>query len=147
MSEEHGVELTPEAIDAFLGRGGTGVLSLARGDEPYATPVSYGYAPEARQFYLRLGFGPGSEKRVFVESTGGARLVAYRRDEEGWTSVVASGSLSAIDPDALSVEIANVLQDAEPPLVGVWEDDPDDVEFRLYRLAPDQLTGRTTARG
>lgn len=146
MNEEREVELTPEAVDAFLGRGGTGVLSLARDDVPYATPVSYGYAPEGRQFYLRLGFGSASEKREFVEASREARLVTYRRDEGGWTSVVATGTLTPVDPDAMTVEVANVLREAEPPLVDVWEEDPDDVQFQVYRLDPDELTGRTTAR-
>jgi nitroimidazol reductase NimA-like FMN-containing flavoprotein (pyridoxamine 5'-phosphate oxidase superfamily) len=145
MSETRGVQMSPEEVDAFLARGGTGVLSLARGDEPYATPVSYGYDRDSRQFFLRLGFGESSEKREFVESTGGARLVAYGPVGEGWTSVVAAGRLVPVDDEALTVETASALREAELPLLSIWGEELDDVEFRIYRLDVEELTGRTTA--
>ena len=147
MSGDRGVELSPEEIDAFLGRGGTAVLSLARGDEPYSTPVSYGYVADSRRFFLRLGVGPEGGKGPFVESDGAARLVAYRRVDGGWTSVIASGRLRRVDPDDLTAETARALRDAELPLLAIWGDDLEDVEFRVFRLDPDELTGRTTAPG
>lgn len=144
MSETRGVEMSDAEVDAFLARGGTGVLSLARGDEPYATPVSYGYDPTVRQFFLRLGVGVAGGKREFVESPGGARLVTYGPVEDGWTSVVAAGDLVPLGDEDLTVETASALRDAELPLLSIWGEELDDVEFRVYRLDVEDLTGRTT---
>lgn len=54
MSLDEETELADEEIYAFLSRSETGVLSIARGDEPYSVPISYGYDATTRRFYLRL---------------------------------------------------------------------------------------------
>jgi len=57
-------EVSAEPVDVFLGRHETGVLASARGDEPYAVPVSYGY-DGGRRFYLRPMSTPDSERCRF----------------------------------------------------------------------------------
>lgn len=147
MGEDAGVGavMTREEIDAFLGRGGTGVLSLARDDEPYATPISYGYDPNSGAFYIRLGFTEGSEKRAFVAPEARARLVSYGRVDGVWTSVIAVGVLEPVEAEDLDVETAKVLREGDFPLYDAWGDAIDRVEFRIYRLDVEDVTGRTTA--
>lgn len=136
-----------DELASFLGRGGTGVLALAREDTPYATPVSYGFDATARAFTLRLGLSEDSEKRRFLDRDAPpeARLVVYGSDDDVWTSVVATGTLQPVDAEDLTPAIAETLRGSDPPLLGAWEQ-PDDVEFRLYRLDVETLTGRR-ARG
>lgn len=43
MAIDQETEMTDAEIDDFLGQHETGVLSLARTDDPYAIPISYGY--------------------------------------------------------------------------------------------------------
>lgn len=139
--------MTDAEIHDFVGRGGTGVLSLASGNVPYSTPVSYGFDPELRAFLLRLGFTADSEKRAFVDASAEARLVVYDRVDGEWRSAVAVGELTRVDDDALTPEIADVLRQADGPLLDVWDEPADQVDFELYRLGVQRLTGRKGADG
>lgn len=132
-------------LAAFLGRGGTGVLALARDDTPYAVPVSYGHNPAEGTFTLRLGVTPDSEKTRFLDRADApeARLVVYGRDDDRWTSVVATGRLHEVSADDLTPAVAETLRGSDPPLLDVWPN-PGAVEFRLYRLDPDDVSVRRT---
>lgn len=132
-------------LEAFLGRGGTGVLALARDDTPYATPVSYGYDPETREFTFRLGLSRDSEKRRFLELDGplDARFVIYGQRDGEWQSVIARGDLLEVAVDDVTPELVETLRTSDPPLQEIW-DDTGDVEFHLYRLEADSITGRRT---
>jgi nitroimidazol reductase NimA-like FMN-containing flavoprotein (pyridoxamine 5'-phosphate oxidase superfamily) len=129
-------------IDSFLGRQETGVIALAREETSYAVPVSYGYDSEHRRFYLRLVSSPESEKREFLDSTPHARLVVYEEDDPLYTSVVATGTLSEISQDELTVEHIEQYGDARRPLFEMWGDALPDLNVRLYQLDPDELSGR-----
>ncbi|MHC3439590.1 pyridoxamine 5'-phosphate oxidase family protein [Natrialbaceae archaeon A-gly3] len=139
-------EMTATEIDDFLGRHETGVLSLARGDDPYAIPVSYGYDRSARAFYLRLVSTERSEKRRFLGSSPRARLVVYDKAEsaEIYRSVVASGHLEEIPPEDLTVEAIEGYGEAKRPLFEIWTVSKPDLEIELYRLEPDEIGGRRT---
>ncbi|MFW5974044.1 MAG: pyridoxamine 5'-phosphate oxidase family protein, partial [Natrialbaceae archaeon] len=65
MSLAQETEMSASEIDDFLSDNETGVLSLARDNEPYAIPISYGYDAETTAFYMRLVSTPDSEKREF----------------------------------------------------------------------------------
>lgn len=145
MAPDRSTEMAREDIHSFLGRGGTGVLSLAASDEPYSTPVSYGFDPTEGAFYFRLGSADGGEKRRFLEASSPARFVVYDRTGDGWRSVVAVGPLERVAADALDVEVARGLQHADLPLYGIWDVPRDAIEFEVYRLVPEELTGRKTA--
>lgn len=136
---------SPEAVDAFLGTGGTGVLALASGDDPYAVPVSYGYDADARRFVFRLGFADGSEKRAFVSDGSRARFVVYGREGGRWRSVVATGTLRAVDEGAVDAAVVRGLREAALPLRGIFDAPEDEIEFALYALEVDDLSGRTAA--
>lgn len=145
MSTEDAREMDPAEISGFLAQNGTGVLSLAAENIPYSIPVSYGYDFEEETFYFRLGFLEGSEKRRFVDASEQGRLVVYDRTDDGWKSVVALGELERIDDDELTVDVAKNLRETELPLVGLWEEPMDDIEFQIYRFEVERLTGRKEA--
>lgn len=136
--------MTDEAVDAFLGTHETGVLSLAREDDPYAIPISYGYDSTDRVVYLRLVSTPESEKRQFLDSSPSARLVVYDEQDETYRSVVATGPLEAIPPAELTPEQIAQYGDAKRPLFEIWARDKQDLDIELYRLEPESLSGRRT---
>ena len=144
FAEETG--MTTEETDDFLGQQETGVLSLARADEPYAIPISYGYDPSVRTFYMRLVSTPESEKRQFLASSPRARLVVYDEAESGTTyrSVVASGLLEEISPEELTVEHIEQYGAAKRPLFEIWGESKENLNINLYRFEPDELSGRRT---
>jgi len=142
MTLDPGTELSRGETDALLGRRGTGVLSLARDGEPYAVPVSYGYDADRRRFYLRLASAPDSGKRRFLAAAPRARLVVYERDDPVYRSVVSAGRLREIDRADLTVEHVEQYGEAERPLFEVWAESRRDLDVRLYRLDPEELSGR-----
>lgn len=144
LAEE--TEMTDAEIDAFLGDHETGVLSLARENEPYAIPISYGFDASTRTFYMRLVSTPESEKRRFLASSPDARLVVYKSAESGSTyrSVVAVGSLAEIPPGELTVEHIEQYGAAKRPLFEIWGLSKQDLNIKLYEFQPAELNGRRT---
>lgn len=142
MTLDQETELSPAETDALLARHETGVLSLARDDEPYAIPVSYGYDADARRVYLRLVTTPDSEKRRFLVDAPRASLVVYERDDDGYRSVVATGRLSEVERDDLTVEHVEQYGDAKRPLFEMWDESRPHLDVTLYRFDPDDLGGR-----
>lgn len=146
MSLAQETEMAPEEIDEFLGSHETGVLSLAKEEQPYAIPISYGYDVESRRFYFRLVSRPNSEKRTFLDSTPQARIVIYdaTEDETVYWSVVAIGTLEEIDPNTMSVDDIEQYGRAKRPLFEIWGAEKDELDIQLYQLTPDTLEGRRT---
>jgi nitroimidazol reductase NimA-like FMN-containing flavoprotein (pyridoxamine 5'-phosphate oxidase superfamily) len=134
--------LSEGEIDSFLGRHETGVISLAKEGQSYAIPVSYGYDSNHRRFYLRLVSNPESEKREFLESLPDCRFVVYEEDEPVYTSVVATGTLREISRDELTVEDVEQYGEAKRPLFELWGESLPELNVELYRLDPDELSGR-----
>jgi hypothetical protein len=136
-------EMADTERDEFLGSGGTGVISFARGpdDPPYSLPVSYGYDAEDGQFYLRLAFGADSGKSFVGEGTP-VSFVVHRQQESGWASVVATGHLSEVTETVLDSSVATALRRIEIPLVDVFDRHPREYEFRFFRLVTDDVTGK-----
>lgn len=146
LAEE--TEMTDSEMGDFLGRHETGVLSLARDDEPYSIPISYGYNADEETFFIRLVSTPESEKRQFLASSPHARLVVYEEDADGpettYRSVVADGSLEEISPEELTVEHIEQYGSAKRPLFEIWGESKRDLNIKLYELRPDELSGRRT---
>jgi len=134
--------LSEDEIDSFLGRHETGVISLAQEGKSYAVPISYGYDSSHRRFYLRLISNPESEKREFLKSTPHTRLVVYEEDDPVYTSVVATGTLSETRQDELTVEHIEQYGETKRPLFEIWGESLPALNIRLYRLDPDELSGR-----
>ncbi|MEY7850557.1 pyridoxamine 5'-phosphate oxidase family protein [Natrarchaeobius sp. A-rgal3] len=144
MAIDHETEMTDAEVDAFLARHETGVLSLARTDEPYAIPISYGYDGDDRLFYMRMVSTPESEKRTFLESDPGARLVVYDERESTYRSVIATGTLENIPPSELTPDQIAQYGDAKRPLFEIWAEGKRDLDIELYRLTPESVNGRRT---
>lgn len=141
MTEQTDVEMGEDAIDEFLGNGGTGVVSLGRGpgEAPYSVPVSYGYDADDRVFFFRLGFTPDTDKPPVADRP--VTFVTYDRTDGTWRSVVASGRLEELD-DSDDGEILAELERVEVPLVDAFDVSTRTLTFRFFRLDPDVLTGR-----
>lgn len=144
MASYQEVEMTDAEIDDFLGHRETGVLSLADGDEPYAIPISYGYDPSDRRFFLRLVSTPESEKRRFLDSTPRTRLVVYGEDGDVYWSVVSVGDLERIEPAELDADRIVQYGRAKRPLFEFWGESKRELDIQLYELTPDTTTGRRT---
>ena len=142
MSGLRWIQLSEAELSEFLGDGGTGVLSFSTdGDEPpFTLPVSYGYLADTGRFHYRLAIPDGSTKEQYVDRP--VSFVVHDETEAGWRSVVATGVLE--DLTKLPYE-ADALQErwgVNIPLVDIFEDPPDDVTFRPFRLDPERVTGR-----
>jgi nitroimidazol reductase NimA-like FMN-containing flavoprotein (pyridoxamine 5'-phosphate oxidase superfamily) len=143
MTSPEAVQMADDERDEFLGRSGTGVLSLstAGDDPPHSVPVSYGYDPVERVFYFRLAVGPESGKADPTDR--GTTFVTYGERDGRWRSVAASGRLVSTTDESLSTESLAGLERAERiPIVDVFGEPTSRVEFEFYRLDPDRLTGR-----
>lgn len=141
MALDQQTELSRDEIDALLGRHETGVLSLARGDEPYAIPISYGYDATDKRLYMRLVSTAESEKRRFVSPPSPARLVVYEERDDVYESVVAIGTLEAVPREALTADHIEQFGDAKRPLFEIWGEPKPDLDIDLYSLDPDELHG------
>lgn len=142
MSLDTQTKLTDAEADALLSEHETGVLSLARADEPYAVPISYGYDAVERRFYLRLVSTPESEKRRFLRASPSVQLVVYEEGPSVYRSVVANGTLEEISREELTVEDVEQYGEAKRPLFEVWGESKPSLDVRLYQLDPDSVSGR-----
>jgi nitroimidazol reductase NimA-like FMN-containing flavoprotein (pyridoxamine 5'-phosphate oxidase superfamily) len=141
MTEESTVAMTATERDEFLGNGGTGVLSLASGDEPpHSVPVSYGYDSTAETFYFRLSVGADRSKGELADRS--VSFVTYDETADGWQSVVASGRLEDVESEGIETETLEGLEKVDMPLVEMFESPVRVVTFEFYRLVPKELTGR-----
>lgn len=141
MARDRRIGMSAEETDAFLGAHGTGVLSLARDDDPYAIPIAYGYDPSERRFYLRSVSTPDSDKRRFLGDDPQARLVVYE-DGEVYRSVVAAGPLVRVDPESLTAADVEQYGSAGRPLFEAWSESTDELDIELYRLDAATVNGR-----
>ncbi|WP_253736445.1 pyridoxamine 5'-phosphate oxidase family protein [Halohasta salina] len=142
MSRIRSTELDGDEIESLLGTGGVGVISFADDDEPYSIPISYGYDSGTREFYVRFGFAPDSDKRRFVDDGSVASLVVMAEAIDGWQSVVVRGSLREVTEMAIDSHAAESVRKINIPFVTIYDRRASELEFELYRLEPDTITGR-----
>ena len=128
--------------DAFLGSGGTGVISLssANGESPHSVPVSYGYDSSEPTFYFRLAVSADSEKGDLTNRH--ATFVVYGQPEDEWRSVVAKGRLEETTEPSIATESLRGLEQVHIPLVDIFGRPTADVPFEFYRLVPAEITAR-----
>jgi hypothetical protein len=143
--EREQVELDREARAAFLGNGGTGVLSFTTGadESPHSIPVSYGFDATDETFYFRLAVGPDSEKADLLDR--GVSFVVYERSADHWESVVATGHLEHVEDEDVGTDALAGLDRSHIPMFDVFGRPSTQVTFEFYRLAPASLTGRREA--
>lgn len=136
------LRMSDDEIDDFLGKGGTGVISFSTDSTrpPYSLPISYGYAAENDHFHFRIAFQPGSEKRGIVERP--VSFVTYGRTDSGWRSVIAIGELDEITDSPYDSPDIQERWRVVIPIVDIFEEPPDEVSFRQFRLIPEELSGR-----
>ncbi|MCU4744579.1 pyridoxamine 5'-phosphate oxidase family protein [Halobacteria archaeon AArc-m2/3/4] len=136
------VQLSENERNEFLSNGGTGVLSFATGaDEPPASlPVSYGYFADEGVFYFRLSFPPGSQKEDVIDNQ--ASFVTYEQRDDGWRSVVATGTLEEVDGLPYESGVVQGMWAVEIPTVDVFDRPRDEITFHDFCLDPETLTGR-----
>lgn len=128
--------------DAFLGIGGTGVISFRSSDDesPHSVPISYGYDRSETTFYFRLAVGPDSDKG---DVTGRhVTFVIYGQQDENWRSVIVKGRLEETTEASVATESLEGLQHVHIPLVDIFGQPVKDVSFEFYRLVPDEMTSR-----
>lgn len=146
MSDSDSVRMDEQERDAFLGVGGTGVITLSGSDDesPYAVPVSYGYDESEEVFYFRLAVDTDGGKG---ELSGRAvTFVTYGYDDddddEEWRSVVAKGRLRETTEPSIAVDSLAGLEHVQIPLVEIFDRPTSEITFEFYRLDPDELTSR-----
>ncbi len=146
MSLAKETEMGQTEINEFVGGRETGVLSMARDNEPHSIPISYGYEASTGTFYMRLVSTAESEKRKFLGSSPDVRLVIYdgTDDQSVYQSVVANGTLTELDPAELSVEDIEQYGEAKRPLFEIWGTGREELDINLYQLEPDSIEGRRT---
>ena len=145
MSEDHANEMADEERDAFLGAGGTGVLSLnTASGPPHSVPVSYGYDSSTGAFFFRLAVGADSEKGDLADRP--ATFVAYGQPEDRWQSVVAQGRLERTTEEAIAIETLEALRRVDMQYVDIFGRPLETVSFEFYRLLPERIGTRQESR-
>ncbi len=93
---------------------------------------------------MRMVSTPDSEKRAFLESDPGARLVVYDEQESTYRSVIVTGILEDIPPSELTPDQIAQYGDTKRPLFEIWADGKRELDIELYRLTPESVNGRRT---
>ena len=134
--------LTDDEMADFLKPGGTGVISVSRGEEepPYSIPVSYGFDPEADRFCFRLA-RTDSEKNRLGRSHRPITFVTYGRVSGRYHSVIATGTLTEIVEQSIDSNVLDSMQRVMIPVVDIFEAHPREMSFEFYRLDPETMTG------
>lgn len=134
-----------ESVETHLRATDYGVLALARDGEAYAIPVAYHYDDEGRVL-LRLGVTADSEKVAFLETTDRATLVVEGTDGTDRWSVIARGPVRRLPAEeAAALDAADVNERFAP--FRVFDEAVEDIEYELFALDPDAVTGRHTMEG
>jgi nitroimidazol reductase NimA-like FMN-containing flavoprotein (pyridoxamine 5'-phosphate oxidase superfamily) len=139
------VEMSDEAMTAFLQRVGDGVLTVT-GESTRSFPVSFAYDAEAGAVVFQLFTAPGSAKRDALERDGiPATLVAYDCPEpDDWTSVIVDGVLVQTTPGDVNQQ--QYAAQATPVGMSVFDTDPQDLRMEWYELQPTTVSGRQSPR-
>lgn len=142
MSTTDSIEMSDDDRDAFLGTGGTGVLSLntTNGDPPHSVPVSYGYDASTETFYFRLSVEPDSQKGDLADRP--VTFVTYGQSDDSWRSVVARGRLEETTEESIATEALEGFGQTHIPYVDIFGQPPRTVSFEFYRLVPDEMGAR-----
>jgi hypothetical protein len=142
MSDTEATPMEVNERDAFLGTGGTGVISFSspNGDPPHAVPVSYGYDSAETTFYFRLAVSSDSDKGDVAGRH--ATFVVYGQRDDDWQSVVAKGRLEATTDPSVAIESLQGLEQVHIPIMDVFGRPTRDVPFEFYRLVPAEITAR-----
>ena len=135
------MRMSREERAAFLREHGVGVLSLARDDESYAFPVSYGYDGSEETICLMLAFAPESRKRRWIEATETATFVVHEIEDTGEAgSVVVRGRLVEAEDDAVCYDAFS--DNADFTVLHESGAFIEDTDFVVYRFETETVEGR-----
>jgi nitroimidazol reductase NimA-like FMN-containing flavoprotein (pyridoxamine 5'-phosphate oxidase superfamily) len=125
-------------VDDHLRAGEHGVLGLADENDAYAIPLSYHY--DGDRFLLRVsGHDDDSEKGRFLETTETATFVCYGAStDESW-SIHVRGPVQEREEDVDETTVNEWFQPFR-----LFDEAVVDVEFSLYELGMETVTGRRT---
>jgi nitroimidazol reductase NimA-like FMN-containing flavoprotein (pyridoxamine 5'-phosphate oxidase superfamily) len=125
---------------------GHGVLALARDDEAYGVPVSYGYDEAEDRVVFQFLYDRESKKRQFVEAGGIVTLtVTEWTSPEEWRSVIVTGELQRVPDAEVSDRLAAVFfEQAEHAAPAARRSGRASLTREWYQLATDEVTGRTS---
>jgi nitroimidazol reductase NimA-like FMN-containing flavoprotein (pyridoxamine 5'-phosphate oxidase superfamily) len=131
--------MTESDIDDRLRAGEHGVLGLADGGDAYAIPLSFHY--DGERLLLRVSErGGDSEKGRFIAATETATFVCYEAStDESW-SIHVRGPIQRWEGD---VDETTLNQWFQP--FRLFDEAVESVDFSLYRLEMETVTGRKTA--
>ncbi|MDY7082820.1 MAG: pyridoxamine 5'-phosphate oxidase family protein [Halobacteria archaeon] len=140
-------EMKSGEIDDFLNETGDGVIAFSKDGQPYSVPISIGYTDN--KIYLKFGYRDGSKKKKYLEANKNVSVTTYETTEDtkstsvlydvAWRSVVVQGTLHEVeDPEAIDAALETHPSDADNP----WGLPRAEVEFEVYRLEIDEITGR-----
>jgi uncharacterized protein len=129
-------------LDEALEGSDVGVLALASDGAAYAVPVSYSY--EAGSLYFRLTTDGASKKLASIDQTTEACFLLYAVDpqKDSW-SIVATGPIHECDDDARETFDEATVNERFTEL-RIFDEAIEAVEWRLYELRIEELTGRKT---
>lgn len=129
--------MTDAEVDEQLRSGQHGVLGLADSDDAYAVPLSYHY--DGERFLLRVSDHDHAEKRRYLEGTGTATFVCYEATADASWSVQIRGPV-----EQWSMDVDEVTLNEWFPPFRLFDEAVEDVEFVVYELGLEQVTGRRT---
>lgn len=118
-----------------------GVLGLADGGRAYTVPVEYHF--DGERLWLRLSDDGRSRKLAYLERTTEPQFLVYGHGGpyDSW-SVLVTGALREVDPEAAGIDAATV-NDWFGPL-RVFDEVVQDLEIRLFEFVVDSMVGRAT---
>jgi hypothetical protein len=131
---------TPDIAD-FLAAQQAGVLSMADDDAGYGIPVSFTFDDEDHEIFFRMGYGPKSQKRRFVESSNTVSFVVVDETDEGWKSVIARGRLEVLSDSNIDSAIVEAVRHLDIPYFQVHNQPASDMTFTIVRLDVTELSG------
>ena len=135
------VDMDAIQIAEFLDSQRTGVLSMGRENDGYGVPLAYWFDDDDTSFYFRLGYGPGSQKRKFIEAAEYVTFVVYADTDEGWKSVLAEGELEVIAEENVDTSIEEVTRRLDIPYFEVHERPVSELEFDILQMRVTKLNG------
>jgi nitroimidazol reductase NimA-like FMN-containing flavoprotein (pyridoxamine 5'-phosphate oxidase superfamily) len=142
MEDSDPHQLDASERDAVLGDGGVGVLAFAApsGDAPHSLPVSYGYDADDAALYFRLAVGGDRGKSDLLERP--VSFTVHQESEDGYESVVATGTLDPIDEPDVDTTVLDGLSRVQIPLFDVFDRDPRETAFAFFTLDAADATGK-----
>ena len=132
--------MTPEEIEATLGRVGTGRIACSLNDRPYVVPISYVYADGSIYAFSALG----RKVRVMREQP----LVCFEVEEidgpTSWRSVIVEGRYEELADEAERQDALKRLANGSGSLVPRIPEASSGAV--VFRLRPETMSGRFESR-